>query len=112
MTRLFNDAGATEAAMDPTEGTGCQCRVRVLQSAIRVAMDVLSLPSPNFNELGCRLSRNTSAFCALKRYVHTMPHDTQRQSVARPHGKSCTMPQVYVDVASANLRHAVRCCAA
>ncbi len=46
------------------------------------------------------------------RYVHTMPHGTQRQSVARLRGKSCAMPQVYVDVASAWLRHAIRCCAA
>ncbi len=44
------------------------------------------------------------------RYVHTMPRGTQRQSVARPSGKSCAMPQVYVDVALAWLRHAVRCC--
>ncbi len=40
-----------------------------------------------------------------------MPHGTQRQSAARSRGKSCAMPQVYVDVASAELRHAVRCCA-
>ncbi len=48
----------------------------------------------------------------LLRYVHTMPCGTQRQSAARPHGKSCAVPQVYVDVALAWLRHAVRCCAA
>ncbi len=34
-----------------------------------------------------------------------------RQSAAKPRGKSCAMPQVYVDVVSAWLRHAVRCCA-
>ncbi len=35
------------------------------------------------------------------RYVHTMPCGTQWPSVARPRDKSCAMPQVYVDVASA-----------
>ncbi len=40
-----------------------------------------------------------------------MPRGRQRQSAARPLGKNCVMPQVYVDVASALLRHAVRCCA-
>ncbi len=48
----------------------------------------------------------------ILRYVHTMPRGTQRQSVARPRGKSCAVLQVYVDVASAWLRHAVRCCVA
>ncbi len=43
----------------------------------------------------------------LLRYVHTMPRGTQRQSVARPRNKSRAMPQVYVDTASAWLRHAV-----
>ncbi len=52
-----------------------------------------------------------SAKSTLK-YVHTMPRGTQRQSAARLRGKSCAMPQVYVDVASAWLQHAVRCCAA
>ncbi len=46
------------------------------------------------------------------RYVHTMPCGTQRQSAARLRGKSCAMPQVYVDVASAWLWHTVRCCVA
>ncbi len=47
----------------------------------------------------------------ISRYFHAMPCCTQWQSAARPRGKSCTMPQVYVDGMSAWLRHAVRCCA-
>ncbi len=36
-----------------------------------------------------------------------MPQGTQRQSAARLRGKSCAMPQVYVDLVLAWLRHAV-----
>ncbi len=50
---------------------------------------------------GCIVSEPTL------RYIHTMPCGTQRRSVARLRGKSCAMPQVYVDVASDWLRHAV-----
>ncbi len=46
------------------------------------------------------------------RYVHTMLRSTQWHSVARPHSKSRTRPQVYVDIVSARLQHAVRCCVA
>ncbi len=48
----------------------------------------------------------------LLRYVHTMPRSTQWQSAARSRGKSCAMPQVYVNVMSAWLRHAIQCCVA
>ncbi len=44
--------------------------------------------------------------------LHVHPHYATRHSAARPCSKSCAMPQVYVDVASARLRHAVRCCTA
>ncbi len=50
----------------------------------------------------------------MKWILNVHPHylrGTQRHSTARPHSKSRTMPQVYVDVASAQLRHAVPCCA-
>ncbi len=46
------------------------------------------------------------------KYIHTMPLGTQRHSVATPHSKSCAMLQVYVDIVSARLRHAVWYCAA
>ncbi len=38
----------------------------------------------------------------LLRYIHTMPRGTQRQSVARPCGKSCAVRQ--------KLRHATSIC--
>ncbi len=47
----------------------------------------------------------------ILRNVHTMPRGTQRQSAARLRGKSCAMPLVYVDITSAWLWHAIRCCA-
>ncbi len=48
---------------------------------------------------------------SLLRYVHTMPHGTQWHSMTRSHSKSRAMPQVYVDIESVRLRHAIRCCA-
>ncbi len=51
-------------------------------------------------------------YMPVLRYVHSMLRSTQWQSVAKLRGKSCAMPQVYVDVATAWLRHAVRCCTA
>ncbi len=41
-----------------------------------------------------------------------MPRGTQWQSAARLRSRSHTMSQVYVDVALARLRHAIRCCMA
>ncbi len=41
------------------------------------------------------------AASCVYRYIHTMLRGTQQQSAARLRGKSCVMPQVYVDIASA-----------
>ncbi len=70
-----------------------------------------------FDSISSVMEGTINLFChnfvqSSLRYVHTMPRSTQWQSAARPHGKSCAMPQVYVDIASAWLWHAVRCCAA
>ncbi len=80
----------------------------ILQALIPVLQYILRLYILNCTRCSSDMQRN---ICML-RYVHTMPRGTQRQSATRLRGKSCAMPKVYVDVASAWLRHAVRCCAA